>query len=134
MEGTGEILVVDDDKEDHLILEEYFRSVGVENRVHYVSNGKLALEYLEANGRNSLPRLVIMDLNMPIMNGTQALMHMKQSFKLKNVPVIIFSTSENETEKRKCLSLGAVDYVVKPVTYEEGLSMVSKFASFLDEA
>lgn len=133
MTASGEILVVDDDKEDHLILDEYFRSVGVENRVRYVDNGKLALEYLEDPGRAaSLPRLVIMDLNMPIMNGTQTLMMMKQSFRLKHVPVIIFSTSENETEKRKCLSLGAVDYVVKPVTYEEGLNMVNKFASFLE--
>jgi CheY-like chemotaxis protein len=126
------ILVVDDDKEDHLILSEYFRSVGVEQHIRYVDNGKHALEYLEGiENESPLPRLVIMDLNMPIMNGTQTLLLMKQSYRLKHVPVIIYSTSENETEKRKCLSLGAVDYVVKPVTYEEGLSMVNKFASFL---
>ncbi|MBT1706157.1 response regulator [Chryseosolibacter indicus] len=133
MENNYEILVVDDDREDHLILSEYFRDIGIENRVHYVENGKYALEYMEKIALdNKLPRLVILDLNMPIMNGTQTLLHMKQSFRLKNVPVIIFSTSENETEKRKCLSLGAVDYLVKPVSYNEGLLMVNKFRSFLE--
>lgn len=133
MTEAVQILVVDDDKEDHLILEEYFHSAGVTDHIHYVDNGKLAIDFLEGLPDNTpLPKLVILDLNMPIMNGTQTLMQMKQSFRFKHVPVIIFSTSENETEKRKCLSLGAVDYIVKPITYDEGLSMVNKFASFLD--
>lgn len=132
MTENYQILVVDDDREDHLILSEYFKDIGIDRHVYFVENGKYALEYLERiDHEQDLPRLVILDLNMPIMNGTQTLMQMKQSFRLKNVPVIIFSTSENETEKRKCLSLGAIDYLVKPVSYDEGLSMVNKFRSFI---
>lgn len=133
MINDRKILVVDDDSEDHLILSEYFKEVGLDEKVHFVENGKHALAYLESiDEESALPRLVILDLNMPILNGTQTLMLMKQSLRLKGVPVIIFSTSENETEKRKCLSLGALDYVVKPVSYDEGLKMVNRFKALVE--
>ena len=126
------ILVVDDDKEDHMILSSYFEDANVLSNIMFVDNGKLALDFLEkASDEQHLPKLIVLDLNMPIMNGTQTLLHIKQSFRYKNIPVIIFSTSENETEKRKCLSLGAIDYIVKPITYNEGIAMVNRFLSFL---
>jgi CheY-like chemotaxis protein len=97
----------------------------------FVKNGVEAIHYLELLNENLLPRLIILDLNMPIMNGTQTLLHIKHDKKLKNIPVIIYSTSENEAEKRKTLSLGALDYIVKPLTFEDGLAMVSKFIVYL---
>ena len=129
----NDILVVDDDREDHLILLEYFGGEGLDNSVFFIDNGQKAIEYLESvQEADALPRLIILDLNMPILNGTQTLLRIKQSVDHKHIPVIIYSTSENETERRKCLSLGAVDYVVKPMTYDEGLLMVRKFASYLN--
>lgn len=125
------ILVVDDDKEDHLILFEYFRESGLENHVHFVENGIKAIEYLEMKNQDELPHLIVLDLNMPLLNGTQTLLQLKQSIRFKNIPVIIYSTSESENEKRKCLSFGAIDYLVKPVTLEEGQKMVDRFKTFL---
>lgn len=131
MSNTCKILVVDDDKEDHLILQDYFREAGIADKVHYVDNGQRAIEYLEGVLIDSnLPNLVILDLNMPILNGTQTLLQIKQTLRFKNIPVIIYSTSENEIEKRKCLSFGAVDYIVKPTSFEEGQNMVKGFISF----
>lgn len=133
MQNDFQILVVDDDHDDHLIMFDYFKDAGIETKVAFVDNGKKAMEYLESIAEeHRLPRLVIMDLNMPIQNGTQTLLQMKESSRFRNIPVIIFSTSENDTEKRKCLSFGALDYMVKPVTYAEGQALIQKFSSFIN--
>ena len=131
MSNDIKILVVDDDKEDHLILQEYFSESGIQQNVMFVENGIKALEYLEQAEDNSLPKLIVLDLNMPLLNGSQTLLQLKQSSRLKNIPVIIYSTSESENEKRKCLGFGAIDYLVKPVTMEEGQRMVDRFKSFI---
>ena len=125
------ILVVDDDVEDHMIMKEYFEEMDYKDSVKFVINGKEAIEYLEAQKQGILPRLIILDLNMPIMNGTQTLFHIKHDPELKNIPVVIYSTSENETEKRKTLSLGALQYAMKPQGYADGLKMVTTFLSYL---
>ena len=125
------ILVVDDDVEDHMIMREYLEEMKYKDSVKFVINGKEAIEYLESQKKGILPRLIILDLNMPIMNGTQTLLHIKHDPELKNIPVVIYSTSENETEKRKTLSLGALEYVLKPLDFAEGLKMVTKFLSYL---
>ncbi len=127
-----EILVVDDDLEDHMILQSFFSEAGLDDIVRYRENGQEALFFLETIGDDTLlPRLIVLDLNMPILNGTQTLLRLKQTPRLKSIPVIIFSTSQNETEKRKCLSLGAVDYMVKPLTLEEGRQIISRFAKVI---
>jgi CheY-like chemotaxis protein len=133
MNNDCQILVVDDDHEDHLILRDYFSDAGKDQCVRFIDNGKKAIEFLEQTGDEDLPRLIVLDLNMPILNGTQTLLKLKATPRLRNIPVIVFSTSENENEKRKCLSFGAIDYMVKPVGFEDGKRMVNKFMSFLDE-
>lgn len=133
MSDHTQILVVDDDKEDQLILLDYFREAGIDKLIHFAENGVKAKEFLERiTGDEDLPSLVVLDLNMPILNGTQTLQWMKQTARYKDIPVIIFSTSENEMEKRRCLNSGAVDYMVKPSTYDEGEMMVKKFSSYIN--
>ena len=132
MKEQVEILVVDDDIEDHMILQSFFSEAGLDNKVQYRVNGVEALFFLERIADDAqLPRLIVLDLNMPILNGTQTLLRLKQIPRLKSIPVIIFSTSQNETEKRKCLSLGAVDYMVKPLTLEEGRHIINRFAKVI---
>jgi CheY-like chemotaxis protein len=129
---NGHIIFVDDDEEDHLILFEYFRDFGKEKQVKFIKNGQEALRYLDDIADDSLlPRLIVLDLNMPILNGTQTLLQIKKNSRLKNIPVMIFSTSENENEKRKCLSMGANEYLVKPTNYMDGLKLVEKFSSYI---
>lgn len=133
MNRSHQILVVDDDLEDHLILDTFFREAGLETIVGYRENGQQALYYLQdITEEMNLPRLIVLDLNMPILNGTQTLMRLKQTSRFKNIPVIIFSTSQNETEKRKCLSLGAIDYMVKPLTQHECREIIKRFSAFVE--
>jgi CheY-like chemotaxis protein len=132
MKEYYQILIVDDDREDHSILHEYFQNAGIDDKVVYVENGLRAIEFLQnISDDQSLPNLIVLDLNMPILNGSQTLMRIKQSPRFHHIPVIIFSTSENEAEKRRCLNYGAIEYMVKPMTYAEGQTMVKKFISFI---
>jgi CheY-like chemotaxis protein len=133
MTNMKHVIIVDDDIEDHLILQDYFKVVGMENAVKFLHNGQDAIVYLEDLEENEkLPQLIVLDLNMPILNGTQTLLQIKGNQRLKDIPVIILSTSANENEKRKCLSFGAIEYLVKPITYDDGLTMVRRFTSFLE--
>lgn len=132
MEEHFRILVVDDDVEDHFILQDYFSEAQLEHSVGFRENGLQAIHYLESVSDDfQLPDLIILDLNMPIMNGTQTLINLKGIPRLRQIPIIIFSTSENETEKRKCLSLGAVDYMVKPHSLDECRAVIRRFSSFI---
>ncbi|HEY3401819.1 MAG TPA: response regulator [Ohtaekwangia sp.] len=125
------ILVVDDDVEDHLILKEYFTEAGLEKNVNFKENGEEAIEYLKTLQPKGLPGLIVLDLNMPLMNGIQTLALLKEDFLLKDILVVICSTSNNEAEREKCIALGATDYIVKPFNWEEGMKMIDRFKSLL---
>lgn len=125
------ILVVDDDLDDQMITNEYFESFSLHEKVKYLQDGSQALVYLTSLEDVELPDLILLDLNMPILNGTQTLIQVKRDARLKNIPVIIYSTSENENEKRKCLSFGARDYLVKPSSYQAGVKMFEEFVKYV---
>jgi CheY-like chemotaxis protein len=132
MDMSCKILIGEDDFEDQFILEEYFQDNGVKEVVAFEKNGKRIIEYLEQlPPEDELPCLIVLDLNMPILNGTQTLFELKQDSRFSKIPVIIYSTSDNDHEKRKCISFGAVAYMVKPVTVDEGDRMVKKFIQYI---
>src|SRR5690348_10221109 len=116
------ILVADDDIEDQEMLMEYFRGNGLNQEdVTFVSNGRAAIEYLQK--QELLPRLVVLDLKMPVLDGQSTLLQMKGDVRLKKIPVVIYSTSSNDQDKRKCMVNGALEYFIKPSTYLEGEAM-----------
>jgi two-component system response regulator len=120
------ILLVDDDEEDRMLIQEAFSEIGAADAVHFETNGEEALAYLEQN-LETLPTLIILDLNMPRLNGTQTLRCLKSDERYKDITVIIYSTSVNPLEREACLELGAHSYVVKPALYKESLETVSRF-------
>ncbi|HEY5750631.1 MAG TPA: response regulator [Chryseolinea sp.] len=131
MTKQNSILVVDDDREDHFILQEYFADVNLSHCLQFSANGKAALDLLDGLPPDNLPDAIVLDLNMPILNGTQTLLQLKRSPRYKAIPVIIYSTSENESDKRKCLSYGAEDFLIKPSTYEAGMKIVEYLISMI---
>ena len=125
------ILVVDDDREDHMILLEYFSGEGLDMFVTFIDNGQKAIEYLESlKDPDDMPRLIILDLNMPKLNGVQTLERIKRDERFNKIPVIIYSTSINPLEKEKCLKLGAHSYVTKPVSLNESMETARMFLTF----
>jgi two-component system response regulator len=122
------ILVVDDDAEDRSLLLDTFSDLGRNDCLHFEENGEKAIEYLQGcTSRGTLPCLVVLDLNMPKLNGRQTLEFIKKQPLLKEMTVVIYSTSLNPKERSECLALGAWDYVVKPISYKESLEVANQF-------
>lgn len=124
------LLVAEDDIEDQMILEQCLTDNGFTGCVSFVMNGRNVIDHLDAVDGN-FPKLIVLDLNMPILNGTQTLFELKNNERYAKIPVIIYSTSNNEYERRKCLNFGASDYLVKPVSMEEGTAMTRRLMEFL---
>lgn len=120
------ILLVDDDEEDRMLIQDAFSEIGAPDAVHFEANGEEALAYLEQHP-GALPHLIILDLNMPKMNGTQTLRYLKSDDRYKDITVLIYSTSVNPLERETCLQLGAHSYVIKPTLYQESLDTVRGF-------
>jgi two-component system response regulator len=126
--SAKKILVVDDDEEDRFIIQDGFSEVGAEDIVHFEDNGEKALQYLEDSySQKDLPCLIILDLNMPRLNGTQTLRAIKSDERFNNIHVLIYSTSLNKIEKEQCMLLGAEEYIIKPLTFAESLEKVMYF-------
>jgi len=125
------ILLVDDDPEDRAILKDAMEMIFAGDIISFAENGEQALAILEnCFQANDMPCLVVLDLNMPKMNGTETLRRIKSNEHLKNITVIIYSTSINPLEKEKCMHLGAHSYITKPVSYNECMATAKTFLGF----
>jgi CheY-like chemotaxis protein len=109
----SKILYADDDSDDRLFLHESVVSNGLSANMVYVTNGQEAISYME-QAPGGLPSLVILDLNMPKMDGKETLTYLKNHPRYCNIPVIILSTSDNKKEIDYCTAHGALSYFVKP--------------------
>ena len=118
MKRLKPILIVDDDADDRYLIIRAFRDTVLADKLQFAVNGADALKYLDALPRDAeLPGLIVLDLNMPILDGISTLNLLKSSSRYKDIPVVIFTTSANPTEKKRCMDLGAADFIVKPNTY-----------------
>jgi len=126
-ENTKAILLVDDDEEDRMLLQDAFDDLGYGSILKQAQNGEEALVYLKGLPTEALPSLIVLDLNMPRLNGRQTLQHLKSDPRLDKITVVIFSTSHNPKEQRECLLLGAHSYIIKPVSFKESIEIASSF-------
>jgi len=128
MASDKSILLVDDDMVDVMTVKRAFKQIHVNNRVEVKGDGEEALEYL----RNAaeLPGVILLDLNMPRMNGKEFLTEIKSDEQLKSVPVIVLSTSGENSDIRECFASSIVAYIVKPVDYQDFVDDLRKFDMF----
>lgn len=107
------VLIGEDDLDDQELLKEIFTSIDGCFTLAIAANGSQILSYLEKNP-DDLPCLIILDYNMPGLNGAEILKELQQTSLYNSIPKIIWSTSRSGTYKDICLQLGANDYLVKP--------------------
>ena len=134
MENTAlKILVADDDADDRAILQDAMAELEADQVLCFAHNGEDALRILNKDfNAGYKPALIILDLNMPKLNGTETLRRIKSDERFKTVPVIIYSTSLNPMEKDKCMLLGAHSYITKPVTFKESMDTARSFLAFCE--
>jgi CheY-like chemotaxis protein len=122
------IFLVDDDAEDRNIVEEALQTVDPDVTIRMAENGHDGLKLLNdwySEGR--LPCVIVLDVNMPKMNGPEMLSKLKDDRRFNEIPVIIYSTSINPYEKEKCIQMGAHSYITKPVTYRDSIEIARVF-------
>ena len=123
-----DILLVEDEAADACLVKLALRESDVALRLHHVQDGSEALAFLRQQPPNfqeaPRPRLVLLDLNMPRMNGREFLKHLRADSGFGDIPVVVFSTSEYERDKESCFALGANDFVTKPVDIDAFIAAV----------
>jgi CheY-like chemotaxis protein len=125
------ILVADDDADDRLMAKEALDECRLSNELHFVEDGVDLLNYLRRQGRYAeagaagRPGLILLDLNMPKMDGREALREIKADPTLRRIPIVVMTTSKAEEDIYRTYDLGVSSYVAKPVTFE-GLVEVMK--------
>jgi len=123
------ILYVDDDADDRMLLTDAINITFPIYEAIGVSDGIEALQYLNKHRSSQLPCLVILDLNMPGMNGKEVLREMKKNEELLKIPVVIFTTSSNPSDKKEFADMG-VDMITKPATFSELTAMIKKLLGY----
>lgn len=128
------ILVAEDDADDRYLLKTALAETGIKEDVTYVENGVELINYLntlsEENGAINYPKFILLDLNMPKMDGREVLKMMKANEAYRKIPVIVFSTTKNQLEVKRCYDLGANTYVVKPVSYDTLVETIREICTY----
>ena len=133
---TGRVLLVEDDPGHARLIEKNLRRLNIANDIVIVSDGRQALDYLHGAGEyagseRASPLLVLLDLNLPVLDGYQVLQRMKADDQTKRIPVIVLTTTDDAREVSRCYNLGCSIYVTKPVEYEQFSEAIRQLGLFL---
>jgi CheY-like chemotaxis protein len=112
------VLCVDDDPDDRELIRNAIFKVDSSYTVAHATNGKEAIQYLVRATENELPCLIILDINMPVMDGKQTLVEIKKHKKLRDLPIVVFTTSSHPADLNFCRQYG-VELVTKPANYNQ---------------
>jgi len=123
MRSGKPILLLEDDQVDVLTVKRALREIKVLNDLHVEPNGEDALKYLHEHPEDA-PCIILLDLNMPRMNGTEFLRRIKQDPEYKKIPVIVLTTSREEQDRISSFNLGVAGYMIKPVDYLQFVEVI----------
>jgi CheY-like chemotaxis protein len=128
-----EVLLVEDDPGDVLLIQEAFADNKVRNRLHSVSDGVDALRFLRREGEYAdapRPDLILLDLNLPRKDGREVLAEVKTDERLRQIPVVVLTTSKLEEDVLRSYQLHANAYVTKPVDFDRFSEVVRQIDEF----
>ncbi|MFB9955558.1 response regulator [Cellulomonas denverensis] len=131
-----DVLLVEDDPGDVLMTQEAFEHNKVANRLSVVADGVSAMEFLRKEGEHAnapTPDLILLDLNLPKMDGREVLEALKGDEALRRIPVVVLTTSEAEEDVVRSYSLHANAYVTKPVDFDRFIEVVRQIDEFFVE-
>ncbi len=130
------ILLVEDDPEDRYLIGEALTECRISHELQVVENGEQLLDYLYRRGEysdaNMYPRpgLILLDLNMPLMDGREVLEVIKKDENLRQIPVVVFTNSKSEEDISRSYDLGVNGYVTKPVSYIGLLNAINAIGTY----
>jgi len=128
-----EVLLVEDDPGDVLMTREALADGQVSNTLHVVSDGIAAMDFLHKRGEHAeapTPDLMLLDLNLPRMDGREVLAAVKGDPELRQIPIVVLTTSESEEDVLRSYELHANAYVTKPVDFDRFIEVVRQIDEF----
>ena len=130
------ILLVEDDPGHTRLIEKNLRRAGITNEIILITDGQQAIDYLFRQGQYARserrsPMLVLLDLNLPGLDGYQVLQQMKRDERTRRIPVVILTTTDDAHEVSRCYDLGCNVYMTKPMDYEKFSEAIRKIGMFL---
>ena len=129
------VLMADDDDDDCLLVDSAFQEIGISHDLRFVGDGQELLDYLYNEGefadpeKNPRPDLILLDLNMPRIDGREALTIIKSDSQLKNIPILIFTTSREERDIALSKQAGASSFLSKPEGFQDLADTLEKFCT-----
>jgi len=129
--GSKYVVYADDDLDDHYLVADLFSKIYPDIRLIAFETGTELVEFLQQpNITVDPPRLIILDVNMPIWDGLQTLQEVKKMPGLRKVPVLMFTTTVHPPDRDQALKLGAAGYVLKPTSYRELEAVIGSFSGY----
>lgn len=130
------ILMAEDDEGHAYLVRENLRDAGLSNRVVHVPDGQEALDYIRRTGPHegrvpNGPLLLLLDINMPKVDGVEVLRQLKADPQTEKLPIIMLTTTDDPREVKRCYELGCASYVTKPVEYDRFVEAVRRLGLFL---
>jgi CheY-like chemotaxis protein len=128
------IVMIEDDEGHARLIERNIRRAGIMNDIRHFANGDAALAYLHddrAGPAFNGPALVLLDLNLPDMNGAEILANIKSNERLRRTPVVVLTTTDDQVEIQRCYDLGCNVYITKPVNYDSFADAIRQLGLFL---
>ncbi|PTQ79208.1 response regulator receiver domain-containing protein [Nitrosospira multiformis] len=123
------ILLVEDDQVDKMTVVRALKEIHVTNPLVHRENGEEAVHYLQEPASEK-PCIILLDLNMPIMNGLEFLKAVKNDDKLKRIPIVVLTTSEEQQDKINSFDLGVAGYMAKPVDYRQFVEVMRSIDAY----
>lgn len=120
-----EIILVEDNPDDAMLTKRAFKNNNISNNLIHLKNGEEAIDFIfngaiyEDQKFTQHPKIILLDLKMPKVNGMEVLERIKGDAATKNIPVVILTSSAEDPDIKKCYNLGANSYIVKPVEFEK---------------
>ena len=128
------IVMIEDDEGHARLIEKNIRRAGISNHITHFADGTSALDYLfnHSNGpAHNGPALILLDLNLPDMSGTEILTRIKSEGPIRRTPVVVLTTTDDKVEIQRCYDLGCNVYITKPVNYESFADAIRQLGLFL---
>ena len=125
-----DIVIVEDDPSDAELITRVFRKHNMVNKIVVLKDGAEALEFFFGSGATDHPKVVLLDLKLPKVNGIEVLQRLKSEDRTKNVPVVILSSSAESQDIRDAYKYGVNSYVTKPIRFEEFAEAVAELRMY----
>ena len=123
-----DILLIEDDMIEIMKMNRTISKLGLSHKITTANNGEEALKRLSISEK--LPHIILLDLNMPKINGIEFLNILKNDSRLKHIPTIILTTSNNNSDLLECYKFGVSGYIVKPLKYEDYVAKIENLLSY----